>query len=119
MADALFDVGPKIDPKKFDPSMRVYAPHNNTPTSEKAAAAIVPEGQRLRRQVLEFIRQRGEAGATDEEIQMGLGMNPNTERPRRIELEQGGHITRLMKDGVEVTRLTKSLRKAAIFVVKA
>lgn len=119
MADMLFEVGPKIDPKKFDPSMRTHAPHNNTPTSQKAAAAIVPESQRLRRQVLEFIRQRGPAGATDEEIQMGLSMNPNTERPRRIELEQSGHILRLMNNGVEVTRLTKSLRKAAIFVVKA
>lgn len=56
-------------------------------TSKAAAENLVRPGTK-RAAVLRFIESRGRDGATDDEIQVGLGMNPSTERPRRIELFQ-------------------------------
>jgi hypothetical protein len=42
--------------------------------------------------VLKFIRDRGASGATDKQIQSGLSMCGDTQRPRRRELEQAGLI---------------------------
>ena len=44
-------------------------PTNGTPTSNEAAALIVPSAATLRGKVLEYIRARGQEGAIDEEIQ--------------------------------------------------
>lgn len=64
----------------------------------------------LQRRVLEFLRARPE-GATDEEMQRGLGMNPSTQRPRRIELARRGLV-------VEAgTRRTASGRNASVWRV--
>ena len=64
----------------------------------------------LQRRVLEFLRTRPE-GATDEEMQRGLGMNPSTQRPRRIELARRGLV-------VEAgTRRTSSGRSASVWRV--
>jgi hypothetical protein len=48
--------------------------------------------------------------ATDEEMQCALGMNPSTQRPRRIELHRMGFV----KDSGR-KRLTKSGRKAVVW----
>jgi hypothetical protein len=53
-------------------------------TSKQAAEEAKPSAATLRGQVREFLRKHGPA--TDETIQRELGMNPNTQRPRRIEL---------------------------------
>ena len=75
-------------------------------TSARAADAIGPRLNDLQRSVVAYLRQAGEHGATDEEIATGLGMNPSTERPRRIELVRRGLV-------VEAgTRKTKSGRYA-------
>jgi predicted DNA-binding transcriptional regulator AlpA len=42
----------------------------------------------LQLRVLDFVRARGEDGATDEEIAEGLGEKKDTTRPRRVELAQ-------------------------------
>jgi len=63
----------------------------------------------MQRRVFEFIRDRGEEGATDEECQRELGMNPSTQRPRRGELVDAGLI---VESG---TRLTASRRRAAVW----
>lgn len=42
--------------------------------------------------VLKFIRDRGTSGATDKQIQAGLSMHGDTQRPRRRELEKAGLI---------------------------
>ena len=42
--------------------------------------------------VLQFIRDAGWYGVTDQEIQEGLRMNPSTERPRRVELVNLGLV---------------------------
>jgi hypothetical protein len=60
-------------------------------TSRAAAESIAVVAGTLRHQVLAFIAECLD-GATDELIQKGLGMAPNTERPRRIELLHAGLI---------------------------
>lgn len=80
-------------------------------TSRAARDAIEPRAATLRRAVLEFIRGRGSDGATDEECQDGLGMNPSTQRPRRVELVMTG----LVADSGR-TRKTKSNRNATVWV---
>jgi hypothetical protein len=47
---------------------------------------------RKQRAVLEFIQDRGASGATDKQIQAGLNMCGDTQRPRRRELERAGLI---------------------------
>ena len=61
-------------------------------TSRLAAVDIYPRTGTLRRKVLDFICGQGWSGATDEEMQIALGMSGNTERPRRRELEIAGFI---------------------------
>lgn len=83
-------------------------------TSRQAAEEIRPERRRLRDQVLAFLRGRGQLGATDLEMQELLEMNPSTQRPRRIELLDGG----LIEDS-GTTRPTPSGRKATVWRAKA
>lgn len=59
-------------------------------TTRAAHEKIESSAATLRGEVLRFILSSG--GATDEEIQKGLGMGGNTERPRRRELEAAGLI---------------------------
>lgn len=80
-------------------------------TSIESAKQIEPAAGTLRRAVYEFIWGRAVLGATDEEIQDGLGMAQNTERPRRRELQLGGFI----QDSGN-TRTTRSGRKAVVWV---
>ncbi len=104
-----------------DPQLDRYAPYNghppyvrSSPTSHAAANEIASEAQTLRAKVLAFIAARGPQGATDEEIQLALDMNPSTERPRRRELEQAvpPKIRKATFD-----RPTKSKRKAIVWIV--
>jgi hypothetical protein len=62
--------------------------------------------------VLTFLVCRADYGATDEEIQFVVGMNPSTQRPRRIELVRMG----LVRDS-GTTRLTRAGRKATVWVI--
>jgi hypothetical protein len=84
---------------------------NTSVTKRAAGVAIRPDAARLRRQVLEFIRQQGAVGATDSEVQLGLSMNGDTERPRRRELQLAG----LIADSGQ-TRSTPSGRAAVVWV---
>lgn len=77
-------------------------------TSRAAAVAISPAAPTLRAQVLAYIGQHP-AGLTDEEVQVGLGMNPSTQRPRRIELVKAG----LLRESG--SRKTISDRKATVW----
>ena len=79
-------------------------------TSVAAAEAIAPNAASLRLRVLEAIRARPE-GLTDEEGQTLLGMEGNTYRPRRRELEKAGRVKLSLG-----TRLTRSGRAAAVWV---
>lgn len=97
--------------KRFSSPARGAAPYvRGSETSAAAAASLTPETMSaLQRRVLEFICSRGDQGATDEECQRELRMNPSTQRPRRGELANAGLI-------VEAgTRLTSSRRRATVW----
>lgn len=80
-------------------------------TSKAAAIAIESMAVTLRGEVYRFLLSRGEHGATDDEMQRFMYMNPSTQRPRRIELVEKG----LVKDSGE-TRPTRSRRAAAVWI---
>jgi len=84
-----------------------------THTSREAHRRIRPAAPSLRAQVRAFIRDRGDNGATDQEIQDALGMSPQTECPRRKELQQGEEI---MDSGRK--RKTRAGRSAIVWMIR-
>ncbi|CAB4139986.1 hypothetical protein UFOVP397_22 [uncultured Caudovirales phage] len=80
-------------------------------TSLAAAKAIKPNSAALRAAVLNVIAARG--SATDEEIQIELGIPGDTQRPRRVELCEVG---RVVDSGLR--RRTKRGRLAAVWIIK-
>jgi transcription initiation factor IIE alpha subunit len=86
---------------------------NGSITSAAAADSLVPKTlNAMQRRVLELLAAWPQ-GLTDEEMQHKLGMNPSTQRPRRIELARRGLV-------VEAgTRRTASGRMAVIWKATA
>ncbi len=84
---------------------------SHSATSREAARMAEPAAGTQRARVLGMLRGRGTSGATDEQIQLFLNMNPSTQRPRRIELVAAG----LVADSGR-TRLTRSGRSAVVWV---
>ena len=86
---------------------------NGSITSAKAADSLSPTTlNALQRRVLELLAATPD-GLTDEEQQRLLGMNPSTQRPRRIELARRGMV-------VEAgTRRTASGRMAVVWQITA
>lgn len=101
----------------FDPGIAFRDPPAVGLTPETYAASVTaaeqiePTADTLRAQVYQFIRAR-ENGATDDEIQGGLSMDGNTERPRRWELFNAGLIH---SDGF---RVNPRGRKCAVWFVQ-
>lgn len=89
---------------EFDPPAQRHSPE-----SVAAAEDIVPSASTLRARVYAALVERGPM--TDEEMQEVLGMNPSTQRPRRVELWRAGKVARVGK------RLTRSGRTAAVWGV--
>lgn len=86
----------------------------NTPNqcSLDAAKSVEPDTNKQRLRIHNFLFSWFKVrGATDEELQDLLQMNPNTERPRRVELVRMG----LVRDS-GLTRTTRSGRKATVWV---
>jgi hypothetical protein len=75
------------------PLFAVRAPSvNGSATSAQAADALTPATlNAMQRRVLELLQATPE-GLTDEEMARRLGMNPSTQRPRRIELARRGLV---------------------------
>lgn len=86
-----------------------YQPHSET--SYAAAVEIEEAANTLRGQVFRLLRSVGRHGATDEEMQTELYMNPSTQRPRRVELV----AMRIAEDSGR-QRKTVSGRKAVVWV---
>ncbi len=100
-----------MQPSLFDiPDPAPYQAHS--PTSRAAAEGIRPTASTLRTKVLDYLRQCGERGATDEEMQIGIPMASSTQRPRRIEL-----VARNLVRDSWAKRKTASGRDAAVWVV--
>ncbi len=87
-----------------------YQGHSTT--SERAAQQIAGRADSLRRKVLAFIQ--GAGPCSDDDIQDYLGMNPSTQRPRRIELCKLG----LVRDS-GLTGKTRSGRACTLWVACA
>lgn len=68
------------------------APHSGSSTSRAAAAAVKPKAPSQRRAVLQFLKSHP-SGLTDAELQNGLQLSGNSERPRRRELQKAGLVT--------------------------
>jgi hypothetical protein len=85
-------------------------------TSADAADSMEKPALRLRSKVRLYLYSCDAEGATDEQIQLALNMAPNTQRPRRLELERMGAIRKLYVDGKHVKRTTTSGRKAGVYV---
>jgi len=85
-----------------------------TDTRAAAATAIAPLAGGMARRVLEFIRSRGDRGATDEEISLALAMRDSTARARRVELRDAEKIRDSMR-----RRATKSGRLSIVWVAAA
>ena len=86
-------------------------PHNGTTTSKLAAETMKPFATSQEIRVFEFIKERDDYGATDEEQQLSLGMTGNSQRPRRRRLVERG----LVADS-KTTRKTSSGSDAIVWV---
>ena len=93
-----------------DPPVSGRTPETRA-TSRAAAEGIAPVAGTQRDLVLTFVRRCGSRGATDEEIQQGLNLSGNAQRPRRSELEAAGFL-----EASPVTRRTTSGRAAVVWV---
>jgi hypothetical protein len=67
-------------------------PHEHVDTSEEAAERARAHAERQRAQVWAFIYGKGENGATDEELQIEMHLEGNSQRPRRRELSLAGLV---------------------------
>lgn len=81
-------------------------PYQPTSTSIEAAKSMKGKTASLRVRVLDALHQ---TPMTDEQIAEALDLSPNTARPRRVELLQGGLIVAVGE------AKTKSGRKAVIW----
>lgn len=71
----------------FDPAPPAQA---HSPTSVAAAGKAARATPTQRQRVLDWLSANGPA--TDEQIADALGLNPSTERPRRVELVRAGAV---------------------------
>ncbi|MFW6124619.1 MAG: hypothetical protein ACOC46_00615 [Pirellulales bacterium] len=81
-------------------------------TSKAAADALGEQAGTLCAAVFSYLVGRGERGATDSEIQSGLAIDGNSERPRRRALQNRGLI---IDSGQR--RKTPSGREATVWII--
>lgn len=92
---------------------KAYLPahQHHSETSRAAAQSIASVSGRDRQRVLAYLTEHKD-GATDEALGEALGLQGNTLRPRRRELEQA----ELIKDSGRYA-LTRSGRKAVLWIL--
>lgn len=93
------------------PAATVRPPSNGVFTSDAAAESIAATAPRQRGRVLRFVIDRGEYGATADEVGRALDMQAQSVTPRILELRRAGWIVR-----TEQTRPTRSGRAAYVYV---
>lgn len=98
------------------PELLPWQLHERTPefvhhsqNSQDAAFAIKPKTQSIRERVFELLKAEA---LTDQQIAERLQLDPNTARPRRIELANAGRIIEIGQARTNSGR-TASLWKAA------
>jgi hypothetical protein len=86
-------------------------------SSASAAASVDDTRATQRAQVRAAIVRAGAAGRTDDELQLELGLDGSSERPRRWELWKLDLICiRRDAEGKAVRRLTRTKRSAVVWV---
>jgi hypothetical protein len=103
-----------VQPGLFDVIYGGLPPHQKHSDTSMGAALTLSESRRatLRAAVLRYLVAHD--GATDEEMQLALGMNGNTQRPRRCELLEAGLV---IDSGLR--RPTRNGRKATVWIAHA
>lgn len=66
--------------------LSIFPPSNKTNTSQAAARNVAGKCEQARRDILAWLAERGDYGATDQEMQAHFGWSPDFQRPRRWEL---------------------------------
>ncbi len=89
-----------------------WEPEAQSETSKQAAAAMLETADTLRAKVYRMIARANRLGATDDEIEVALGLRHQTASARRRELVLAGHVT----DSGQ-RRATRSGRMAVVWVV--
>ena len=97
----------------FDFSPRAEPFQRHSATSRSAALSAEPQAGTKRAILLAFLRGRGLAGATDEEMQIVVPMNANTQRPRCVELVLGRFVANSKR-----TRPTAGGDQAVVWVAR-
>ncbi len=108
---ALFTPGPTQEAVRHAGDPHVFLPAQPRPTQVEAAGRALPRSGSQRSKVLAAIQASYDLGMTDEEIGIRLGLDGNSVRPRRKELEDAG----LIVDSGE-KRPTASSTKAIVWV---
>lgn len=80
-------------------------------TSAQAHQKIQRHAERIEDRILRFLQECGTDGATDDEIQVALGIYGDTQRPSRVRLCRAGLIC-----GTTRKRSTRKGRAAAVWV---
>jgi transcription initiation factor IIE alpha subunit len=87
-----------------------HAPHNGSGTSRAAAASIEPHAGTIASEVLAYLRGRGDAGATSDEIETATARPGNTVRPLLVRLRRRRLVTITSE-----TRPTRAGRAAVVY----
>jgi len=89
--------------------MRTF--ENGVWTSAVAAEMAKPFKPNVEYRITEYLLRCGSHGATDQEIQDALGIDGNTERPARRQLEKDKRVRRTRR-----WRFTRARRPAIVWV---
>ena len=73
-------------------TVRVVLPYSGSENSRNAALAVASRSGQDEARLLDFIRSRGDLGATDEEIREHFAWSGDYERPRRWALSKDGKL---------------------------
>ena len=85
---------------------------NGQPTSEEANILASPFKDLVRNEVWSYLANRGEQGATDQELEVALDRPGNTLRPARREQVKLGIVVESGR-----TRRTRSGRRAIVWIL--
>lgn len=86
-------------------------------TSAAAAESMVDHSTNIELQVLAyFMHMAAYSGATDDEIEVHLGLKHQTVSARRRQLERKGMVVKMYEDGKRVRRPTRSGRLAGAYI---
>lgn len=81
-----------LDPPAVD-DLRAQVGTFHADTAQQAATRALPRSGSDRRRVYDFIVERGETGATDDELEVALGLPHQTASARRNGLRDDGWLT--------------------------